>query len=136
MRTGEVQLESVNTGALNQTSQFLPTLFVVLLHDRRNEHVVRIFFLHLPKFFEPNFDWSIRNQLDILETNHFTVVARAQLAVTRDDVDYLAGFQADGLRYCATPSGVKGFRDHARVGSRRAGTKQKRIGEFDSVYGD
>src|SRR5439155_26470591 len=136
MRAGKVQLESVHASILHFAGEFLPALFVVLLHDRRDEHVVWILFLDMTKLFEPDFDWSIGNQLDILESNHLVVLARAQLAIAWHDVDDFARLETDRLRDRATPAGVIRFGNHPRVRSRRARAEQKWIGEFDAVYGN
>src|SRR5438094_1486036 len=90
VRTREVQLERINTRVLNEAGQFLPALFTILFHDRSDEDVVRILFFNLSEFFQPDLYRPIGNQFDVLEANHLAVVARAQLAVTRHDVDDLA----------------------------------------------
>src|SRR5262249_37381965 len=107
---GKVKLERIDTGFLNDLRQLLPAIFAVLLHDGSDQNIVWIFFLYLLELFEPDFYRSIRNQLDILKPDHLVVFARAQLAITRDDVNHLARFQTDGLGDRATPACVVGFR--------------------------
>ena len=110
----------VNAGVLDLLRQFLPTLFAVLLHDRGDQDVVRIVLFHLPELFQPNVDWTIRDQFDVLKADHFAVVARAEFAVARHHVDDLARLEADSLGYRAAPAGIVSLRKHARVSSRRA----------------
>src|SRR6266403_1528979 len=123
MWAGKIQFERVHSRVLHDASQFLPASLVVLFHDGSDQNMIRIVFFNLAKFLEPDFDRAIRDEFDVFETDHFTIVARTQFAVARYDVDDFARLEADGLGDRAAPAGVEGFCDNARVGSRRAGTE-------------
>src|SRR5712692_10000737 len=87
VRAGKVKLESIDASVLHDAGELLPTLLAVLFHNRSDEYMVRIIFLDLPELFQPDLDRPIRNQLDILKTDHFIGLARAQFSVTRHDID-------------------------------------------------
>src|SRR5687768_6746960 len=89
MRAREVELETVDASLLDHARQFLPAALLILLHDRCDQDVVRILFLDLTKLFEPHVDWPIRDQLDVLEADHFAGCSRAELSVTRNNIHYL-----------------------------------------------
>src|ERR1041385_497608 len=105
--TGEVELESIDAGVLDHADQLLPATLFVLLHDRRNQNVVGILFLNLPKLVEPDVDRTIRDQFDVLETDHLTRGSRTEFSVSRNNVNDLRGFETDSLSNSAAPTGVK-----------------------------
>src|SRR5882724_799108 len=136
VRAGKVELESVDTGVLDQFRQFLPTLFTVLLHYRSNQNVIGILLLNLAKLLKPHFDGPIRNQFDILESDDFTGRRRSQLAVSRYDIYDFGRFETHRFCDCSTPTGLVRFRDDASVCTRGARAQYEWIGEFHSVHGN
>src|SRR5256885_16879900 len=133
VRTRKVKFKSIDTGVLDHTSQFLPTPLVVFLHDRSDHDIIWIVFFYLAELFEPNLNWAIGDQFDVFKPNHLTVVARTQLAIARDHIDYLARLETDSLRHSAAPAGIERLGQHARVRSRRARTEQEGVWELDTV---
>src|SRR6185436_4187902 len=121
---------------LDHARQFLPATLFVLLHDRRDQDVVWILFLDLPKLVQPNVDRSIGDEFDVFETDNFACTSRTKFPVTRNDIHDLRRLEADSLSDSAAPTRVKRFRKHASICSRRSRTEDERVGKLHAVDSD
>ena len=135
VRTGEVELESIDTSILDHADQLLPASLFVFLHDRGDQNVVWILLLDLSKLVEPHVDWPIGDQFDVFESDHLTRGSRAEFSITRNNVDDLRGFETDSLSNSAAPTCVVRLCENAGIRSRRPRTEQKRVRKLHAVDG-
>src|SRR5215212_8094813 len=136
VRAREVELESIDASVLDHASQLLPAALFILLHDRGDQDMVWIIFLDLSKLVEPDVDWAIGDQLDVLKTYDFACGSGAEFSVTRNNIHDLRRFETDSFSDSATPAGIVRLGQHASICSRRSRTQHKRIGKLYAVDSD
>ena len=98
--------------------------------------MIRIVFFDLAKLVQPDVDGPIRDQLDVLEADHFTGSSGSEFPITGHDVNDLGRFQRNSFGYCAAPPGVVRLCNYACIRSRRTRAQQEGIGKVNSIYCD
>ena len=83
MRTGHIQFKCVDTRVLAPLDDLVPRVAVVFLHDRSDEHAVRILALHFPKFVDPRVERPVGYQLDVFPAKDFLGLAAPQVGVLK-----------------------------------------------------
>ena len=80
VRAGEVQLERIDARRPGTLDDLDPGVLVVLLHDRGDQHAVRILVFALLEFVDPDLERPIADQLDVFPADHLLAVCRMSLA--------------------------------------------------------
>ncbi len=114
---------------------FHPRVLVELLHDGGDEHAVGVLVLATLEFVEPDFEFAVADEFDVLPADDLRAVGGIQFRVARGDVDDLARIQADRLGDDRAPAFLEGFVDDVEVGAGRAGTDDERIRQLEAVNG-
>jgi hypothetical protein len=74
MGTGKVQFKPIDTRLLTSLDDFEPGVFAVFFHDRRDQDPIRKTVFAFLEFFDPDFERSIADELNIFPANHFPFV--------------------------------------------------------------
>mmetsp|Transcript_15743 Transcript_15743/g.44976 ORF Transcript_15743/g.44976 Transcript_15743/m.44976 type:complete len:319 (-) Transcript_15743:269-1225(-) len=74
VRAGKVDLKPVDAGLLAHVHELNPRLLVVLLHDGRDQNVIRVLPLEPDKILKHRLERPVGNQLDVLPPDHLAGV--------------------------------------------------------------
>ena len=132
VRAGKIQFKAVHAGRLAALDEFDPRVLVIFFHDARDEHAVGMQIFAFLKFLLPNLERPVADQLDIFPADDFAA-RREQFAVTRRDVDDFRRVERNRFRDDRAPAFLKRLADDVEICSRRPGSDDEWIRQFQSV---
>ena len=134
VRAAEIELDAVGAGRFHLRQDLRPQRFLARQHQRDDHGAVRPVLLDLGDFAQIDFQAAVGDQLDVIEADHFAVLAVVG-RVARGDVDGRRVF-AQGLPHHAAPPCFEGADDVVGlVGGRRRGEPEG-IGRLDAAEVD
>lgn len=87
----------------------------------------------LLEFAEPDLEFPVADEFDILPADDFLAVVGHQFPVTRADVDDLGAVETDGLGDHSAPTFFEVAFDDFEIGAGRAGADHQRVGALQAV---
>ena len=119
MRAGEVQLERIHAARLRPLDEFLPASLLIFLHDRGDQHTLRVHVLAPLEFILPQLERAIADQLDVFPSNDFFAVGGMEFAITRRHVDDFARVERNGFGDDRAPTFFERLADDSEIRARR-----------------
>ncbi len=104
VRAAEVEFEPMCAGVLHLFYEFVPTVFIVVRHERNNHCMVGKFFEYFTNFFKVNVERTVADEFDVVEAHH-PLSAKVDGRVTAAYILYLA---SQSFPNHATPAGFEG----------------------------
>src|SRR6202030_3911592 len=78
---GKIKLEGIDAGILAALDDFDPRAPPVLLHDRGDQDTLGEGVLAPLEFIEPNREWSVADQFNVLPTEHLILIIGQKLGI-------------------------------------------------------
>lgn len=135
VRAGEIQFGGIDTGVLAALDDFAPGVHMILLHHGGDEDSIRVGVLGLFEFIEPDVEFAVADEFDVLPADHFLAIVGHQFGVARADVDDFGTIQANGFGDHTAPTFPEGAFDHLYIGPRRAGADDKGVLGLQAIDG-